>query len=135
MKCRVINANVVLRFILADYPRQSPASQRLFERVVRGSECVRMPEVAMCDVVWTLNSFYKRPKAEIRQFVLDVLVVDGVQMERKPIVRNAIELFATKNIDFSDAMIASEMMSNSENEIYSFDRDFEKVGDVKRMEP
>jgi predicted nucleic-acid-binding protein len=124
-----------LRFILADHPRQSPASRRLFERVVRGSECVRLPEVALCDVVWTLSSFYKRPKAEIRQFVLDVLAVDGVQMERKAIARNALELFATKNVDFSDAMIASEMLNNGESEICSFDRDFDRVGGVKRMEP
>ncbi len=73
---------------------------RLFERVVRGSECVRLPEVALCDVVWTLSSFYKRPKAEVRQFVLDVLALDGVQMERKAIVRNAIEIFATKTLTF-----------------------------------
>ncbi len=135
MKCRVIDANVVLRFILADHPKQSAASRRLFERVVRGTECVRLPEIALCDVVWTLNSHYKRPKTEVRQFVLDVLAVDGIVMERKAIARNAIDMFAAKNIDFSDALIASEMAGNGDSEIYSFDRDFDRVGGLKRMEP
>jgi predicted nucleic-acid-binding protein len=102
---------------------------------VNNSASVRLPEVALCDIVWTLNSYYKRPKAEIRQFVLDVLALDGVRMERKSIARDAVDLFASSNIDFSDALILAEMHADGEDEIYSFDRDFDKIEGVKRMEP
>ena len=135
MKCRVIDANIVLRFILADHAQQSPRCRKLFERVVNDQEQIRLPEAALSDVVWTLGSFYKMPKTQIRQFVLDVLALDGVRMARKPVVRDALDLFAVKNIDFTDALVISEMQHDGETEVYSFDRDFDKMAEIKRLEP
>jgi len=38
------------------------------------------------------------------------------------------------NIDFSDALIAAEMLHGGYTEIYSYDRDFDRVTGVGRVE-
>ncbi|GAI01965.1 unnamed protein product, partial [marine sediment metagenome] len=47
----------------------------------------------------------------------------------------AINLYKDKNISFIDAYNYSYMKANGVTEIYSFDRDFDKLKDVKRLEP
>jgi predicted nucleic acid-binding protein len=46
-----------------------------------------------------------------------------------------LALFAEENIDFSDALIAAEMLTSGYTEIYSYDRDFDNVLEIERVEP
>jgi predicted nucleic acid-binding protein len=132
---RAIDANVILRFVTADHPQMSPRCRDLFARVQNGQEVVFLPEAALSDVVWTLSSFYHWPVERISRFVGDLLSLDGVQMSRKPLVWEALGLFANGGIDFSDALIVSEMHGADLNEIYSYDRDFDRIEDITRAEP
>jgi len=131
----VLDANVILRFLLADHPDQSPRCWALMARIRDGEEKVFLPEVVVSDVVWTLKSFYHWPADRIRQFVEALLLADGVQMDRKPLMLKALHLFADRNIDFSDALIAAEMLQTGQAEIYSYDRDFDRITGIRRVEP
>ncbi len=135
MSLRAIDANVILRFITADHPEMSPRCRDLFARVQQGEEAVFLPEAALSDVVWTLRSFYSWPIERIRQFVGDLLALDGVQMARKALVWEALSLFVEGSLDFSDALIVAEMDVVELNELYSYDRDFDRVEGVTRFEP
>lgn len=135
MNLKAIDANVILRFVTADHPQMSPRCRDLFERVQGGEETVFLPEAALSDVVWTLRSFYKWPVERTSAFVGDLLAMDGVQMTRKPLVWEALSLFAAGHFDFSDALIIAEMRDIALAEIYSYDRDFDGMEDVTRIEP
>lgn len=135
MKPRAIDANVILRFITADHPQMSPRCRELFERVQTGAEAVFLPEAALCDVVWTLKSFYNWPADRISAFTGNLLAMNGLNMERKDLIWNALNLFEHTQIDFSDALIAAETSAADLEEIYSYDRDFDRVESVVRVEP
>ncbi len=135
MSLRAIDANVILRFVTADHPQMSFRCRELFARVQSGDEVVFLPEAALSDVVWTLNSFYRWPIEQICRFVGDIVSLDSVKMSRKSLVWEALSLFAEENIDFSDALIVSEMHSADLNGIYSYDRDFDRIEGVTRVEP
>jgi predicted nucleic acid-binding protein len=135
VKVKAIDANVILRFLLADHPQQSPRCQELITRIQNGREAVFVPEVVVNDVVWTLKSFYRWPPDRIRQFMESLLSLDGVQMSRKVVVLQALRLFANLDIDYSDALIAAEMLQSGREEIYSYDRDFDRISSVRRVEP
>lgn len=135
MSPRAIDANLILRFVTADHPQMSPRCRDLFARVQDGQETVFLPEAALGDVVWTLRSFYKWPVGRIRQFVGDLLALDGIQMSRKMLVWAALSLFVEERLDFSDALIAAEMQEVGLNELYSYDRDFDRLADISRVEP
>jgi uncharacterized protein len=132
---RSIDANIILRFLLADHPEHSPRCKQLLERIESGAEVVTLPEVVLSDVIWTLKSFYRWPNERIQAFAMMLLGLDGIQMTRKPLVQTAVLLFAQHNVDFSDALVVAEMQWNQRPEIYSYDRDFQRVSGIVRIEP
>ena len=135
MKARAVDANVILRFLTRDQPEQAERCKALFTRLEAGEEMVYLPEVVISEVVWTLRSFYKWPRQRIQRFVGHVITLKGSQLEDRGKLLHALALFAERNINFSDALIAAEMISRGYAEIYSYDRDFDKVTRVERVEP
>ena len=135
MSLRAIDANIVLRFVTADHPEMSPRCRALFQRVQDGGEEVYLAEAALCDVVWTLRSFYRWPAEKICSLVGDLLAMEGVRMQRKILMWSALSTFRQEQIDFSDALIAAEMSMAQIDEIYSYDRDFDQIAEISRFEP
>ncbi len=56
-------------------------------------------------------------------------------MARKSLVRDALNYYGEYPVDFSDALIAAEMIHGGQAEIYSYDRDFDRLMGIKRIEP
>jgi predicted nucleic-acid-binding protein len=130
---RAVDANVLLRFVLRDHEGQSPRSAALLERVEAGDEQLYVPEVVVSDTVWTLVSFYKWSRQGTSDFLTALLLQPSVHMPNKSRVLRALSLFAEHSVDYSDALIASEI-TDSAMEIYSFDHDLDRLG-VPRVEP
>jgi predicted nucleic-acid-binding protein len=135
VRCRAIDANVILRFLLDEPPGQAERCQALFVRLQAGEEEAYVPEVALSDVVWTLQSFYCWPRERIARFAHDVISLKGVTMARKRLVRDAVHLYAEHRVDFSGALIAAEVLHGDHEALYSYDRDFERIAGVERLEP
>jgi len=132
---RVLDANILLRYLLRDVPGQAERARALIHRIRDGREEVYMPDIALADVVWTLHRFYKRTRQEIRDVLLPILEMNGLRMRDKATVIYAVLLFAELGIDFSDALIAAEMLRSGREEIYTYDRDFDRVPGLRRVEP
>jgi len=132
---RVLDANVILRFLLADHPDQSPRCKALFARIEAGKESVFLPEIIVADVAWTLTSFYKWPREQTRRFFGQVLALRGMRTVDTPRLMQALQFFAERKIDFSDALVASEMIAHGRGEVYSFDKDFNRFSEFTRVEP
>ena len=135
MRCRAIDANVILRFLLDEPPEQAERCRALLARLQLAEETVYLPEIALSDVIWTLKSFYRWPRDRIARFAHDVISLRGIRMARQSIVRLALYNYVEHRIDFSDALIAAEMVHDDCAEIYSFDRDLDRVAGIDRMEP
>ena len=135
MKPAVIDANILLRFLLADHPQQSPRCRQLLLQVQEGTLEIFLPEAALSDVVWTLKSFYKWTNETIYQFVVSLLALNRLSTTNKAHMQMAITLFRNHNIDFSDALIAAQMLNEGFEVIYTFDRDFNKITGIVRQEP
>lgn len=135
MKCRAIDANVILRFLLDDPPEQAERCQALFARLQAGEEDVYLPEVSISDVVWTLQSFYRWPRDRIARFAHDVISLKGTRLARESLVRDAVHLYAERGVDFSDALIAAEVLHGGYEGVYAYDRDSNHIAGVERVEP
>lgn len=124
-KVPLIDTTVILRYLLNDVPEQSKASSKLMEKLVSEEEAY-LHDVVIAELVWTLEKFYKVPKAKIRKVISELLLIKGLLVSNRNILLKALELFDEKNIDFADALIAS-MAMESEAEVITFDKDFRKV--------
>ena len=134
-KARTIDANVILRFLLNDNPSQAERCSQLLQRVESGAEQVFLPDLVMAEVVWTLEKFYRQPKARIRELLVPILLLRGMRLSSKSVARKALDWYVGKNIDWTDAFVAAKMASGNRAEIYSYDRHFDRLLEIKRIEP
>ena len=80
-----------------------------------------------------MTSFFQIPKDQI--IGLDHHCSEAVQISDKDLLAEALVLYARKNIDFIDAYHAGPMKKLHLPEIYSYDRDFDRIAGLKRSEP
>ena len=126
---RFVDTNIFLRFLTEDIPAQADRCAVLVQRLRDGEEVVSMSPLAVAEIIWTLERFYKLSKAQVAAKVSPLLKLKGLRFLR------ALVLFAEKNISFTDAYIAVQMERSGVEELYSYDRDFDRVERVKRIEP
>ncbi len=131
----MIDANIILRFLTNDNPEKASACETLLLRVETGQEEVFLPDLVIADIVWTLEKFYQVDKYKIKEMIIPILAVKGMICASKGRLLSALEMYAKKNIDWTDAFIAAQMIESGHTEIYSYDHDFEKLPGVVRIEP
>jgi predicted nucleic acid-binding protein len=130
----LVDANVVLRFLVQDHPVHSKAALRLFTRAENGEVELVIASWTVAEIVYTLSSVYKRSRADVAKLLKAIVTAVGVQCQQQDVVLDAFERFVSKNVDFADALLASEAAA-LKLEIASFDRDLDKFPDIKRFEP
>jgi predicted nucleic acid-binding protein len=73
-----IDANILLRFLTGEPTELADRALRLFERADRGEVWLHVNPLIVAETVWVLTSFYKYPKAQIRDVLQDLLSQDGI---------------------------------------------------------
>lgn len=99
------------------------------------AERVFLPDLVLADVVRTLEKFYRQPKTKIREVLTPIPALRGLRFSSKAVARHALHLHADQNLDWTDAFVAAQMTAKGRREIYSYDRDFDKVAAIDRLEP
>lgn len=128
-----LDTNVVLRFTLADDPKLSPKAKVIFDKIDRG-EKVFITSVIIAEAVYVLHKVYKLAKVEISHKLLLILLKENISTENKAILKEVFGTFVLKNVDFEDAFQFHLMQKKRISKIYSFDEDFDKFPDIKRLE-
>ncbi len=84
------DTNLFLRYLTNDVPAQADAVEALLKRAKRGEISLVTNALVMAEIVWTLESFYKLQKAEIRDKVLAILNTSGVEITDSELVLQAV---------------------------------------------
>ena len=130
-----LDTNILLRFFTGDDSQKAQQALNLFMRIERGEEKVITSSSVIFETVYTLQSFYKLPRGEIKDKLLPIISMRGVHLPDKSVYYRAFDLYVTKNISFADAYNAAYMISEEIFNIYSWDRDFDKIEGIVRLEP
>ena len=102
-----VDANVFLRYLTNDIPEQADAAEAMLERAERGEVHLVTSVLVVAEVVWTLVSFYKRPREAVRDAVLALCHTPGLTVEGADLLVQAAEWHADENVDFADAYHAA----------------------------
>ena len=135
MTMRLIDANVIIRFLANDDPKQSKASRALFERLEDGSEHVELLLPVLFEVVYVLQGVYRQPRNEIAQVLSAIIQLSTVHVQGKQMTLRMLEYWSAKKLDLTDCYLVAMLESSKRSELYSFDRDFDKFKFVSRIEP
>ena len=111
---QLIDANVMLRYLLNDDPEMSQKSKAL---VATGNTYTK-PEI-IAEVVYVLKGVYGIDKDRIRKFIHSVL--DDISCAEDECIRMAMDIYSSISLDFVDCLLIAYHKVNKEN-IFSFDK-------------
>jgi predicted nucleic acid-binding protein len=134
-KSQFLDTNILLRHLLADHPDQSPRATSLIAMIERGERRVTTSEFVFFETAFTLARTYKQPPGRIKEALLAILELPGIQLPGKGGLRRTLDLYVGLNLPFADAYHAALMERLGIDQVISYDRDFDRVPGVERVEP
>ncbi len=132
---RIIDANIILRYLTNDVQDQAERAGKLLAKVEAGSEAVFLPDIILADIIWVLEGYYKQSREQIREWITTILSMRGLRFSDKNVALDALDIYVDIGIDWSDAFVTGQMINHGIMEIYSFDRHFDRIGAIKKIEP
>lgn len=134
---KFLDTNVILRYLTRDDPKKAEACYELFQKAKQGKVELMTCEAVIAEVVYVLSSpsVYNLPREEIRSLLLPIINLRGLRLPQKRLFIRALDIYASQNVDFEDALSIAHMEKRKMKEIYSYDTDFDKLEDIRRLEP
>lgn len=132
-----VDANIFLRYLTRDDPQKADACFRLLEKAKNNEIRLTTSESVIAEVVFVLASprVYHLSRAEVRARLYPLLTLEGLRIPNQRKYLRALDLYANHSIDFEDALTVAEMEYSQIEELYSYDRDFDRLEGIKRLEP
>ena len=130
-----LDTNIFLRYFEREDELIYKKVERLFLEIVQGNIIGISNALVIAEVIWVLKKFYDWDKEEICNNIELILETPNIKFRERSIIIEAVNFYRDKNINFIDAYNISYMQAYGIKEIYSFDKDFDKLEDIKRIEP
>lgn len=130
-----LDTNILLRYLTRDDEQKAQRAFDLLIKVEQGEEKVITSSLVIFETVFTLQSFYKVPRTQIRELITSIISLRGLHLAGKNVYYQAFDFYATRNISFADAYNAAYMLAEQITGIYSWDKDFDKIEGIIRLEP
>lgn len=99
---------------------------------------MRTSDPVIFEAAFTLQSFYKASREQIRDALLPLIDLPGIELPNKRVFRRVFALFVETSLSFADCYSAALMEQDGETVIYSFDRGYDRLQDksaVRQAEP
>ena len=95
------------------------------------------PITTIADCVYVLSSpsLYKLPRTKVTGLLLPIVRLRGFRVQDRRAVIQALDLYAATTLDFGDAYLVASMQRLGSRTVYSFDRDFDRIRGIQRVEP
>ena len=136
---RYLDTNIIIRYLTRDDETKAAACYRLFERVSKGREELITSVATIVEATYVLSSRrgpYRLQPDEIAARLHPIVSLRGLVMSDKRVCIRALDLYAQYPfLDFADALGAAHMEARGITEILSYDRDFDRLPGIERVEP
>jgi predicted nucleic acid-binding protein len=133
-----LDTNVFLRYLTRDDEAKASRCFVLFQQLQSGAAEATTSEVIIAEVVYVLSArnHYHLTPIEIRDRLLPMINVKGLKLPSKRRVLRALGLSAAYPfLDFEDALTVAAMEQDGIRELLSYDRNFDRIPGITRVEP
>ena len=132
-----VDANIFLRHFTQDNKAQSPACTALFEKAERNEVSLTTSEAILTEVVQVLSSkkTYHFPRHRVQAIMAALITLPGMKLPKVEVYKRALKLYAQEKIDFPDCLAVAHMEQSRVEEIFSYDKHFDRFEQVDRIEP
>lgn len=125
----IIDTDVIIRYLTNDDPKKS----KRFAKFLQSGQKGQITDVTFAEVYWTCISFYKLDREKVI-LILESLMNKSAILSNVSVLSRMIDILRDHAISFIDAYESATSLL-SDKTILSFDRDFDKVSGIKRVEP
>lgn len=133
---RFLDTNLLIRYFTRDDEKKAQKVLSLLKKVKRNETKVIISSLVIFETIFTLESYYEVPREKIRELLLPILDLRGLKLSDKNVYHQALDIYIEKkNLSFTDAFNASFALAKGVKEIYSYDKDFDKIEGIKRLIP
>ena len=130
----LLDTNVIVRFLIGDKNFKFKEVYKFFKDVEQGKIITELKLIVLFQTIFVLKSYYNVPKDHIVNATTGLLKMNGLKIKEKRVVERMLELWASSTIEIVDAYLIACLEKDSQNILYSYDRDFDKFG-INRIEP
>ena len=129
----LLDANVVLRFVLGYPEAQHSKTRSLLEAAERDELRLRLRAVILAECVYVLASFYELDRAEVAAELRRVIILPGIETAQTDVLLAALDHFGRSRLDFADCYLGAIAQATSAG-VASFDKDFKRMRDVRTFD-
>ena len=116
MKMRILDANMILRYLMNDNIKMADE----VEDLIHSHEVLILPEV-VAEVIYVMRSVYKLERSEIVSGLIDFLEMDNIKTNCGNVLYMGIKLYGRVSLDFVDCLLCA-YHTVSGYEICTFDK-------------
>lgn len=131
----LLDTNVLLRHLLQDLPEHSGRASAFVRRLERGEETAILTDTVLFEAVFLLEKHYRRSRGEIRDAILGIVNLPTVELDGKQRLPAIFALYVGSSLSYADAYHAVIARALPSAAIVSFDRGFDRVPGLRRIEP
>ena len=132
-----VDTNIFIRFLTKDDPKKAGKCLSLFQKAEKGKLNLQTTESIVAEIVYILESkrLYNLTHIEIYSRLLPILRIKGLKIPYKNTLILGLEIYSKNNIDFEDAILIAFTLNTDTTDIYSYDKGFDKMPGINRLEP
>ena len=123
---KLIDANVILRYLLRDDEALFKKASLLLERVKVGGETVVIPESVLAECVYVLLKVYKIDRQIISEKLRGLFAYKGIVNPDKKDLIDSIILFGQTQLSIVDCIACSKSINNGMS-LFTFDDDLRNI--------
>ena len=132
---KFIDTNIFIRFLVNDIPQKADACEKIFKNAIARKETLFTTEMVIAEIIWVLESYYELSQLEVQEKVEKILNTPNLICPNKDLILNALTIYVEKNIDYIDAYNALILKNKGITELYSYDKHYDRMDWLTRLEP
>ena len=118
---RIVDANIVLRYLLGDHAELSERARQIIE-----GNTIFVPIEVLCEAVYVLKNVYKVTRLDISSKLQGFFASTLCRLPHRDSVLKGLDIYAEKNLDLVDCILAG--YNEVENAIvHTFDRQLQRL--------
>lgn len=133
-KIYFIDSNVFLRVLVKEDEKSFRECFNFLQLAQNKKISAITSDLVLAEINWVLESYYKFNKSQVISALEGIVNLKGLTIKSATDPLTAIELYKRSSVKFIDTIIVSDKIFRSNGIIISYDRDFDKLG-IVRKEP
>ena len=134
----ILDTNIIVRYVSRDDPDKAARALAYFEQLEAGRQTVSLSEAVLVETVQVLSSsrLYAMLRETIRTRLRTIIMLSGVRLTNKGLYLRALDLYVSyAALSFVDALLACRAEREPPATVVSFDRGFDRLPNITRVEP